>query len=141
MSVTAYGYGNAESYAYNGGASFKPINASPLPEGGCLNDSILFDVGLSLPRFSLFWHFGNADSTRMNIVRRSFSTVGPQPVLLAIKDQFLKKLDTIRGNINITIPGKLTVPGSILICENETLSLIVDDKKSENYQWTGPNNF
>jgi gliding motility-associated-like protein len=141
MSVTAYGYGNAESYAYNGGASFKPINASPLPEGGCLNDSILFDVGLSLPRFSLFWHFGNADSTRMNIVRRSFNTLGPQPVLLAINDQCLKKLDTIRGNINITIPGTLTVPGSILICENETLLLMVDDKKSENYQWTGPNNF
>ena len=141
MSVTAYGYGNAESYAYNGGASFKPINASPLPEGGCLNDSILFDVGLSLPRFSLFWHFGNADSTRMNIVRRSFNTLGPQPVLLAINDQCLKKLDTIRGNINITIPGTLTVPGSILICENETLFLMVDDKKSENYQWTGPNNF
>jgi gliding motility-associated-like protein len=141
MSVTAYGYGNAESYAYNGGASFKPINASPLPEGGCLNDSILFDVGLSLPRFSLFWHFGNADSTRMNIVKRSFNTLGPQPVLLAINDQCLKKLDTIRGNINITIPGALTVPGSILICENETLFLMVDDKKSENYQWTGPNNF
>jgi gliding motility-associated-like protein len=141
MSVTAYGYGNAESYAYNGGASFKPINASPLPEGGCLNDSILFDVGLSLPRFSLFWHFGNADSTRMNIVRRSFNTLGPQPVLLAINDQCLKKLDTIRGNINITIPGTLTVPGSILICENESLFLMVDDKKSENYQWTGPNNF
>jgi len=141
MSVTAYGYGNAESYAYNGGASFKPINASPLPEGGCLNDSILFDVGLSLPRFSLFWHFGNADSTRMNIVRRSFNTLGPQPVLLAINDQCLKKLDTIRGNINITIPGTLTVPGSIFICENETLFLMVDDKKSENYQWTGPNNF
>lgn len=141
ISVTAYGYGNAESYAYNGGASFKPINASPLPEGGCLNDSILFDVGLSLPRFSLFWHFGQADSTRINIVKRSFNTVGPQPVLLAINDQCLKKLDTIRGNINITIPGTLAVPGSILICENETLSLIVDDKKSENYQWTGPNNF
>lgn len=141
ISVTAYGYGNAESYAYNGGASFKPINASPLPEGGCLNESILFDVGLSLPRFSLFWHFGQADSTRINIVKRSFNTVGPQPVLLAINDQCLKKLDTIRGNINITIPGTLAVPGSILICENETLSLIVDDKKSENYQWTGPNNF
>lgn len=141
ISVTAYGYGNAESYAYNGGASFKPINASPLPEGGCLNESILFDVGLSLPRFSLFWHFGQADSTRINIVKRSFNTVGLQPVLLAINDQCLKKLDTIRGNINITIPGTLAVPGSILICENETLSLIVDDKKSENYQWTGPNNF
>lgn len=141
ISVTAYGYGNAESYAYNGGASFKPINASPLPEGGCLNDSILFDVGLSLPRFSLFWHFGQADSTRINIVKRAFNTVGSQPVLLAINDQCLKKLDTIRGNINITIPGTLAVPGSILICENETLSLIVDDKKSENYQWTGPNNF
>lgn len=141
ISVTAYGYGNAESYAYNGGASFKPINASPLPEGGCLNESILFDVGLSLPRFSLFWHFGQADSTRINIVKRAFNTVGSQPVLLAINDQCLKKLDTIRGNINITIPGTLAVPGSILICENETLSLIVDDKKSENYQWTGPNNF
>jgi len=141
MSVTAYGYGNAESYAYNGGASFKPINASPLPEGGCLNDSILFDVGLPPPRFSLFWDFGNADSTRLNVLKRVFNTIGPQPVKLAINDQCLKKIDTIRGAVNISIPGSLTVPNSLLICENDNLLLTVDDKKSEKYQWSGPNNF
>ena len=128
-------------YAYNGGASFKPINASPLPEGGCLNDSILFDVGLSLPRFSLFWHFGNADSTRMNIVRRSFSTVGTQPVLLAINDQCLKKLDTINGFLNITIPDTLSVPDALIACEKDTLKLRVNDNLSEWYQWNGPNGF
>jgi gliding motility-associated-like protein len=141
MSVTAYGYGNAESYAYNGGASFKPINASPLPEGGCLNDSILFDVSLPPPRFSLFWDFGKADSTRINVIKRAFNSVGPHPVTLVVHDQCLKKIDTIKGDINISIPGSLAVPSSLLLCENDTLFLTVDDKKSEQYQWRGPKDF
>jgi gliding motility-associated-like protein len=141
MSVTAYGYGNAESYAYNGGASFKPINASPLPEGGCLNDSILFDVRLPAPRFSLFWDFGNKDTSSVQIPKRSFNTVGPQYVTLAINDQCLKKRDTIKGVFNITTPETLSAPISQVACEKDTLKLSVNDKLSEGYRWTGPNNY
>ncbi|MFZ4377206.1 MAG: gliding motility-associated C-terminal domain-containing protein [Saprospiraceae bacterium] len=141
MSVTAYGYGNAESYAYNGGASFKPINASPLPEGGCLNDSILFDIGLAAPRFSLFWDFGNKDTSRLNVLKRSYNQVGPQYVKLVINDQCLKKLDTINGFLNITIPDTLSVPDALIACEKDTLKLRVNDNLSEWYQWNGPNGF
>ncbi len=141
MSVTAYGYGNAESYAYNGGASFKPINASPLPEGGCLNDSILFDAGLAAPRFSLFWDFGNKDTSRLNVLKRSYNQIGPQYVKLAINDLCLKKLDTINGIINITTPETLSAPGTLIACEKDTLKLAVNDKLSEWYRWSGPNGF
>ena len=141
MSVTAYGYGNAESYAYNGGASFKPINANPLPEGGCLNDSILFDVGLAAPRFSLFWDFGNKDTSRLNVLKRSYNQVGPQYVKLAINDLCLKKLDTINGIINITTPETLSAPGTLIACEKDTLKLTVNDKLSEWYRWSGPNGY
>jgi gliding motility-associated-like protein len=141
ISVTAYGYGNAESYAYNGGASFKPINANPLPEGGCLNDSILFDVGLAAPRFSLFWDFGNKDTSRLNVLKRSYNQVGPQYVKLVINDQCLKKLDTINGVLNITIPEILSAPSALITCEKDTLKLTVNDKLSEWYQWNGPNGF
>lgn len=141
MSVTAYGYGNAESYAYNGGASFKPINANPLPEGGCLNDSILFDVGLAAPRFSLFWDFGNKDTSRLNVLKRSYSQIGPQYVKLAINDLCLKKLDTINGILNITTPETLSGKGTLITCEKDTLRLTVDDRLSEWYQWSGPNGY
>ncbi|MEY3322059.1 MAG: hypothetical protein RLZZ417_1642 [Bacteroidota bacterium] len=141
MSVTAYGYGNAESYAYNGGASFKPINASPLPEGGCLNDSILFDAGLAAPRFSLFWDFGNKDTSRLNVLKRSYNQIGPQYVKLAINDLCLKKLDTINGIINITTPETLSAPGTLIACEKDTLKLAVNDKLSEWYRWSGPNGY
>jgi len=141
ISVTAYGYGNAESYAYNGGASFKPINASPLPEGGCLNDSILFNVGLPPPRFSLFWDFGRGDTSRQHILKRAFPQTGLQPVLLAIRDVCLKKEDTIRGAVNITLPNTLAVPDRLRVCEKDTLFLQVNDKLSEDYFWTGPAGF
>lgn len=141
ISVTAYGYGNAESYAYNGGASFKPINANPLPEGGCLNDSILFDVGLSAPRFSLFWDFGNKDTSSLNVLKRAYNQVGPQYVKLAINDLCLKKLDTVNGIINITTPESLSAPNTLITCENDTLKLTVNDKLSEWYRWSGPNGF
>ena len=141
ISVTAYGYGNAESYAYNGGASFKPINANPLPEGGCLNDSILFDIGLAAPRFSLFWDFGNKDTSRLNVLKHSYNQVGPQFVKLVINDQCLKKLDTINGFLNITIPDTLSVQGALVACEKDTLKLTVNDNLSEWYQWNGPNGF
>jgi len=39
--VTAYGYGEIESYAYGGGAAFRNINVNPIAEGGCLNDTVL----------------------------------------------------------------------------------------------------
>ena len=44
--ATAYGYGEVESYAYSGGASFSPINSDPIPDGGCLNDTVFFDTGI-----------------------------------------------------------------------------------------------
>ena len=60
--ATAYGYGEIESYAYSGGASFTTINASPIPDGGCLNDTIFFNPGLSPFRYSFDWDLG--DGTR-----------------------------------------------------------------------------
>ena len=42
VTASAYGYGEYESYAYSGGASFTEINANPIPEGGCFEIPISF---------------------------------------------------------------------------------------------------
>ncbi|MFM7091172.1 MAG: gliding motility-associated C-terminal domain-containing protein [Bacteroidota bacterium] len=139
ISVTAYGYGNAESYAYNGGASFKPINASPIPEGGCINDSILFDIGLRPPRFNLFWDFGKTDTFISYNFKKAFSQVGVYPVKLTRLDNCLKLVDTVRGNLNITMRRKLEVPDLFQVCDGEDIQLSLKDDLSEEYEWLGVN--
>jgi len=61
--ATAYGYGFAESYAYSGGASFSSINVNPIPDGGCLNDTVFFDTGLSENGYNFRWDLGDGNST------------------------------------------------------------------------------
>lgn len=139
ISVTAYGYGNAESYAYNGGASFKPINASPLPEGGCVNDSILFDIGLKPPRFNLLWDFGRPDTSISYSFKRAYSQVGVYPLKLTIHDNCLKLIDSVEGNLNVTMRRKLEVPPLFQVCEGEDIQLSIKDDLSEHYEWLGAN--
>lgn len=139
ISVTAYGYGNAESYAYNGGASFKPINASPIPEGGCINDSILFDIGLKPPRFNLFWDFGKTDAFTSFSFKRAYSQVGIYPVKLTIQDNCLKLVDTVKSNLNITMRRRLEVPALFQVCEGDDIQLTLKDDLSEQYEWRGVN--
>jgi gliding motility-associated-like protein len=139
ISVTAYGYGNAESYAYNGGASFKPINASPIPEGGCANDSILFDIGLKPPRFNLFWDFGKTDTFVSYRFKRAYTQVGIYPVKLTKVDNCLKLVDTISGVLNITMRRKLEVPDLFQACDGEDIQFTLKDDLSESYEWLGAN--
>lgn len=139
ISVTAYGYGNAESYAYNGGASFKPINASPLPEGGCVRDSIQFDVGLKAPRYSLFWDFGKSDTSRADSFKKAYPQVGFYPVKLTIQDHCLKLIDSVRGELHITERRKLDVPPLFRACEGTDIQLNINDDISEYYEWVGAN--
>jgi len=62
--ATAYGYGERETYAYSGGASFSKINANQLPEGSCRGVEVLFSSGLPPERYELEWDIGDGQDTR-----------------------------------------------------------------------------
>ena len=139
--ATAYGYGNVESYAYSGGASFKSINANPIPEGGCLNDTILFDTGLSPARYSFSWDLGDGSTTTESVFNHYYPNLGYYPVELIVFDECLETYDTLNRDLLISLRQAVEAAGDTIICEGEAFSLSATDITSARFEWTGPNDY
>lgn len=139
--ATAYGYGEAESYAYSGGARFSPININPIAEGGCLNDTITFDTRLSETKYSFEWDFGNGDRTTEAKPQRIFTELGEYPVELVVTDNCLSLRDTFQRAIRITLRQAVQTLDSVRVCEGEAVELIATDVAEANYFWNGPNGY
>ena len=139
--ATAYGYGQLESYAYSGGASFSDINANPIPEGGCLNDTILFDTGLSPFRFTFDWQLGDGTTSNLSHFTHFYPDLGTYPVQLILYDQCLDQRDTFNRDLLISLRQAVAVEPDILICEGEPFELGATDLGGARYEWRGPNGF
>ena len=139
--ATAYGYGEVESYAYSGGASFEPINADPIPDGACLNDSIYFDTGLSENRYSFFWDLGSGVTSTESAFAHFYPDLGAYPVELIITDNCLGIADTINKDVLITLRQAVEVVGDTMVCEGGKILLEAFDLTSASFEWTGPNDF
>ncbi len=141
VSATVYGYGNLESYAYGGGASFSNINANPIPEGGCLNDTLFFDTGLPESKYNFFWDFGGGDVTTEKSFQRIYNDLGAYPVQLIIHDICLDTRDTSNRNLQITLRQEVEVIEDIQVCEGTSIELGAIDLTGAKYEWTGPNDY
>ena len=141
VSATAYGYGDLESYSYNGGASFREINANPIPEGGCLNDTIFFDTGLPENRYSFAWDLGDGTTTTESTFTHFYDGLGSYPVELIIVDECLGTSDTVNRDLMITLRQEVEAYPDTLICEGESFSLGAFDLPGARYEWVGPNNY
>ena len=139
--ATAYGYGEVESYAYSGGASFSPINADPIVDGACLNDSIYFDTGLSENRYSFFWDLGNGITSTDSAFAHLYPDLGAYPVELIIVDDCLGISDTINKEVLITLRQAVETIGDTIACEGEDILLGATDLESASFEWIGPNDF
>ncbi len=140
--ATAYGYGNVESYAYGGGASFKPLNAQSLiPEGGCLNDTLFFDTKLPVPRYSFLWDLGDGSTSTETAFSHKYTSLGTFKVTLYLTDNCLDIKDTLSRDILITLRQAAAVSGDQKLCEGGTIQLNVKDLPGAYYQWTGPAGF
>ncbi len=139
--ATAYGYGNLESYAYSGGASFSKINANPIPEGGCLSDTITFDAGLSPLRYTFFWDLGDGTTSREAKFGHIYDALGDYPVSVIIHDQCLLTTDTIYRDLKVTLRQAVEAEPDILVCEGELVRLGATDLAGARYEWKGPRNF
>ncbi len=139
--ATAYGYGTVESYAYSGGASFKSINANPIPEGGCLNDTIYFDANLSPARYTFSWDLGDGNTSTEAAFSHFYPSLGFYPVELIIYDECLETYDTLNRDLLISLRQAVEASGDTIICEGESFSLSATDITSARFEWTGPNNY
>ncbi len=139
--ASAYGYGYIESYAYSGGANFVNINANPIPEGGCLNDTIFFDTGLSPKRFSFDWDLGDGTTTTAAKFQHQYAELGEYPVRLIVRDECLGTEDTLRRDLQVTLRQAVDVEPDILVCEGEAVSLSATDLPGAAYKWLGPNGY
>ncbi len=139
--ATAYGYGEVESYAYSGGASFSPINADPIPDGACLNDSIYFDTGLSENRYSFLWDLGDGSMSTESVFAYFYPNLGAYPVQVIITDECLDIADTINKDILISLRQAVEAIGDTIVCEGGDILLAATDLNSASFEWTGPNDF
>jgi gliding motility-associated-like protein len=139
--ATAYGYGPVESYAYGGGAAFSRLNANPVPEGGCLNDTIYFDTGLKPPRYTFNWDLGDGAVSTEPAFEHFYSALGTYPVRLLIRDNCLDLTDTITRDLQITLRQAVEVGADTNLCVGARLQLSATDLANARYEWIGPGNY
>ena len=139
--ATAYGYGEVESYAYSGGASFSTINANPIPEGGCLNDTVFFDTGLSPNRYNFDWDLGGGVTSNKSAFTHFFPELGDYPVRLILEDECLGTIDTLYRDLEISLRQAVAADPGQTLCEGEPFELGATDLAGAKYEWTGPASF
>jgi gliding motility-associated-like protein len=139
--ATAYGYGEFESYAYSGGASFREINENPLPEGGCLNDTVFFNFNLPGERYSIEWDIGVTEPVFKTSFWHIFDALGTYPARAIVYDECLMQSDTFDREMLISLRQALPPPDDVEICADETIELSAEDLPGATYEWHGPNDY
>ncbi len=136
--ATAYGYGNFESYAYGGGASFSKLNANPIPEGGCLSDTIFFDAGLPTQRYDFQWDLGDGNTRTEPKFIHQYDNLGSYDLSLVVYDQCLDLHDTSYQTLKVTLRQDIQPFDDVMLCEADTLELGAFDLAGARYEWEGP---
>jgi gliding motility-associated-like protein len=139
--ATAYGYGDVESYAYSGGASFSSINANPIPEGGCLNDTVFFDTGLSPNRYNFLWDLGDGHYSDKAKFEHYYPNLGSYAVQLILEDECIGTVDTLNRDLIISLRQAVAAEEDIELCQGESFQLGATDIDGATYEWLGPNDF
>lgn len=140
----AFGLGNAEGYAYFGGASFNEINGNPLPDGECVGNPVLFSSGLPEDRYDVEWTTELGDTIREHQFEYEFPDTGEgeYDLKLATFDNCFLVRDTVEKTIRMTFQtSSFITENDMLLCENDDLNLSADFIPNASYEWTGPNNF
>jgi hypothetical protein len=136
--ATAYGYGQAESYAYGGGANFRDLSIAPIVnEGGCLGDSIKFEVTLSNNKAKLNWDFGDGSTSSLFNPAHLYKDTGTYIVKLQVLDICNAKTTNYTQNIIISYKKPISFTGDTILCENDKLILEPIAKPHEIIIWKG----
>jgi len=137
----AYGLGIYESYAYGGGASFNRINANPIPDGGCLNDTVFFATGLPADRFDVDWIFSPGDTVKEHTFERIYDELGMYPLELIIYDRCFDLKEEQDNTLEISLRQSVDADPLDVFCEGDEIMMSATDVARATYEWTGPNDF
>jgi PKD repeat protein len=138
--ASVYGYGPAESYAYGGGANFRDLSIAPIiTQGGCLNDSLKFEVGLSSNNASLIWDFGDGASSTLFSPVHIYKQAGDYLVRLTVKDDCNSNTKEYTQTINISARKSIDFRGDTILCENDKIDLKSIASANSLIKWTSPN--
>ena len=139
--ASAYGYGPIESYAYGGGASFSRVNSNPIPEGGCLNDTVFFDSGLNPFQHDFLWDLGDGTFSTQSSFQHFYDELGIYPVTLIYHNKCLNFRDTLYRDLEISLRQAVASLPDTLVCEGSEVFLGATDVDRARYEWTGPNDY
>ncbi len=139
--ASSYGYGPIESYAYGGGASFARVNSNPIPEGGCLNDTVFFNTGLNPFQHEFLWDLGDGSFSTEASFEHFYPELGSYDLSLIIKNICLGTVDTLYRDFEITLRTAVEAIPDTMVCEGETVRLGATDVDRAGYIWTGPENY
>ncbi len=137
--ASAYGYGAAESYAYSGDISIATLDINDLPDGGCLNDTVIFDPELSPVRFDFQWDLGDGTSSKAVKLTHLYDNLGTYPVELILEDKCFARKDTLNKDVFISLREAIEVT-DIQVCEGASFQLKAKDIADAQYEWRGPEN-
>jgi len=140
----AYGLGEAEGYAYFGGASFNLINGNPLPDGECVGNPVQFSSGLPPDRYDVIWTTALGDTLNSHEFELDFpdDDEGEYLVKLETFDNCFLVSDTLEKILKMTYQEFTIIEDeSIIICEDDLLELNVGTLANATYEWQGPNDF
>lgn len=139
--ATAYGYGDLESYAYSGGANYRPLNVALEPVAACVGDSLDFTADLSGDKYRFDWDLGDGNRA----FRRSFLHAYEQPgvyvVTMTVTDECLNISSTVEREVRVSVRKTLALPEGVDLCEGETLVLEAETLPGATYVWSGPGGF
>ncbi|MBK8643274.1 MAG: gliding motility-associated C-terminal domain-containing protein [Saprospiraceae bacterium] len=139
--AVAYGYGQAESYAYGGGANFYKINQIPIPDGSCLTDSLLLKSGFPPSRFNVAWDLGDGTLSNLHEFKHRYKALGNYTVQLFVHDLCRNTFDTLDKKILISLRQGLTAYPDTTACLGSVINLHALDRDESTYLWNGPNGF
>lgn len=140
----AYGLGEAEGYAYFGGASFNEINGNPLPDGECVGNPVSFSSGLPERRYDVEWTSELGDTIYEHEFELDFPDDDEGEYLVKLKtfDNCFLVSDSLEKVIRMTYQTESVAEDErIIICEDQLLSLEVASIENATYEWQGPNDF
>ena len=141
VSAIAYGYGDVESYAYNGGSSFFKFNAELDPLDACIGDPVSLGLDLNPNRFTFQWNLGDGSISDEPNPQHSYQSTGTFDIAVQVKDECLETESSIQGTVEVKDKEELSVSDAQILCQGDTLQLQVGEQAGLTYLWTGPNGF